>query len=62
MAAARQLANVSPALSVSMGDDNGLTGDLNANMKCQSTGDQQLDKAVHQWLTWDKVSVCPSVS
>ncbi|XP_026226328.1 glucose 1,6-bisphosphate synthase isoform X1 [Anabas testudineus] len=54
MAAARQLANVSPALCVSMGDDNGLTGDLNANMKCQSTGDQQLDKAVHQWLTWDK--------
>lgn len=45
-----------------MGDDNGITGDLNANMKYQSTGDQQLDKAVLQWLTWDKVSVCPPVT
>lgn len=34
-----------------MGDVN---GDLNANSRCQSTGDPQLDKAVHQWLTWDK--------
>lgn len=44
-----------------MGDDNGVNGDLNANSRCQSTGDPQLDEAVHQWLTWDKVSVCPSV-
>ncbi|KAF7657602.1 hypothetical protein LDENG_00024760 [Lucifuga dentata] len=37
-----------------MGDNNGLNGDLNANVRCQSTGDPQLDKAVHQWLTWDQ--------
>lgn len=37
-----------------MGDNNGVNGDLNANSRCQSTGDPQLDKAVHQWLTWDK--------
>ncbi|XP_070684976.1 glucose 1,6-bisphosphate synthase [Pempheris klunzingeri] len=37
-----------------MGDDNGLNGDLNANSRCQSTEDPQLDKAVQQWLTWDK--------
>ncbi|XP_049921543.1 glucose 1,6-bisphosphate synthase [Epinephelus moara] len=41
-------------MSVSMGDNNGVNGDLNANSRCQSTGDPQLDKAVHQWLTWDK--------
>ncbi|XP_035856956.1 glucose 1,6-bisphosphate synthase isoform X1 [Sander lucioperca] len=41
-------------LSVSMGDDNGVNGDLNANLRYQSTGDPQLDKAVDQWLTWDK--------
>ncbi|KAE8294799.1 Glucose 1,6-bisphosphate synthase [Larimichthys crocea] len=29
-------------------------GDVNANSRCQSTGDPQLDKAVHQWLTWDQ--------
>ncbi|XP_041796509.1 glucose 1,6-bisphosphate synthase [Chelmon rostratus] len=34
-----------------MGDGN---GDPNANSRCQSTGDPQLDKAVLQWLTWDK--------
>ncbi|XP_076590755.1 glucose 1,6-bisphosphate synthase [Chaetodon auriga] len=34
-----------------MGDVN---GDPNANSRCQSTGDPQLDKAVYQWLTWDK--------
>uniref|UniRef100_A0A8C4DWX3 Phosphoglucomutase 2 like 1 n=1 Tax=Dicentrarchus labrax TaxID=13489 RepID=A0A8C4DWX3_DICLA len=34
-----------------MGDVN---GDLNANSRYRSTGDPQLDKAVHQWLTWDK--------
>ncbi|XP_039987521.1 glucose 1,6-bisphosphate synthase isoform X2 [Xiphias gladius] len=44
----------STARSVSMGDDNGVNGDLNANLRRQSTGDPQLDKAVHQWLTWDK--------
>ncbi|XP_029026198.1 glucose 1,6-bisphosphate synthase isoform X2 [Betta splendens] len=37
-----------------MGDDNGVTGDLNANMRFQATGDPRLDKAVHQWLAWDK--------
>eukprot|EP00064_Thunnus_orientalis_P021260 superscaffoldBa00006339_g21418 len=37
-----------------MGDDNGVNGDLNANLRCPSTGDPQLDKAVQQWLTWDK--------
>uniref|UniRef100_A0A3Q3IV67 Phosphoglucomutase 2-like 1 n=1 Tax=Monopterus albus TaxID=43700 RepID=A0A3Q3IV67_MONAL len=37
-----------------MGDDNGVNGDLNDNLKRQSTGDPQLDKAVQQWLTWDK--------
>ncbi|KAM4628432.1 glucose 1,6-bisphosphate synthase [Polymixia lowei] len=37
-----------------MGDDNGLNGDLNANVKCYTTGDPQLDKAVYQWLSWDK--------
>nr|XP_046244129.1 glucose 1,6-bisphosphate synthase [Scatophagus argus] len=31
-----------------------VNGDLNANSRCQSTGDPQLDKAVYQWLTWDK--------
>lgn len=36
-----------------MGDVN---VDLNANSRCQSTGDSQLDKALHQWLAWDKVS------
>ncbi|XP_059187401.1 glucose 1,6-bisphosphate synthase [Centropristis striata] len=41
-------------MSSSMGDDNGVNGDLNANSRHQSTGDQQLDKAVLQWLTWDK--------
>ncbi|XP_017260750.2 glucose 1,6-bisphosphate synthase [Kryptolebias marmoratus] len=35
-------------------EDTGAPGDLNANMRCQSTGDPQLDKAVHQWLTWDR--------
>ena len=42
-----------------MGEDCGVNGDLNANLRCHSTGDPQLDKAVHRWLTWDKVSVCP---
>ncbi|XP_030008249.1 glucose 1,6-bisphosphate synthase [Sphaeramia orbicularis] len=37
-----------------MGDDYELNGDMNANPRCQSTGDPVLDKAVHQWLTWDK--------
>lgn len=34
-----------------MGD---VDGDLNANSRCRSTGDPQLDKAVQQWLKWDK--------
>ncbi|KAG7464250.1 glucose 1,6-bisphosphate synthase [Solea senegalensis] len=37
-----------------MGDDNEVNGDLNANSMSQSTGDPQLDKAVRQWLKWDK--------
>ncbi|XP_036380206.1 glucose 1,6-bisphosphate synthase-like [Megalops cyprinoides] len=28
--------------------------DLNANLPCHSTGDSQLDKAIYQWITWDK--------
>lgn len=43
------------ALTVRMGDK-AVNGDLNANMTCHTTGDPQLDKAIHQWLTWDKVS------
>lgn len=39
-----------------MEDDNGVTADLNANLKYQSTGDPQLDKAVLRWLAWDRVS------
>ncbi|XP_062241799.1 glucose 1,6-bisphosphate synthase [Platichthys flesus] len=37
-----------------MGEDGGGNGDLTANLRCRSTGDPQLDKAVHRWLTWDK--------
>ncbi|CAK6980723.1 glucose 1%2C6-bisphosphate synthase [Scomber scombrus] len=37
-----------------MGDDYGVNGDLNANRNLQSTGDPQLDRALQQWLTWDK--------
>ncbi|XP_060903307.1 glucose 1,6-bisphosphate synthase [Labrus mixtus] len=37
-----------------MGDNNRVNGDLNANSRYQSTGDPQLDKYVHQWLSWDK--------
>uniref|UniRef100_A0A3B5AIY6 Phosphoglucomutase 2 like 1 n=1 Tax=Stegastes partitus TaxID=144197 RepID=A0A3B5AIY6_9TELE len=37
-----------------MEDNDRVNGDLNANMDCQSTGDPQLDKAVHQWLAWDR--------
>ncbi|XP_056612928.1 glucose 1,6-bisphosphate synthase-like [Triplophysa dalaica] len=33
----------------------GSNGDLNANTEClSSTGDVILDKAVRQWITWDK--------
>ncbi|KAK5618807.1 Glucose 1,6-bisphosphate synthase [Crenichthys baileyi] len=32
----------------------GLTGDLNANLRWPSTGDLQLDKAVQQWVDWDR--------
>ncbi|KAM4566465.1 glucose 1,6-bisphosphate synthase isoform 2-T2 [Odontesthes bonariensis] len=35
-------------------EDNGGNGDLNANLRWQSTGDPQLDKAVQQWLIWDR--------
>ncbi|XP_035987408.1 glucose 1,6-bisphosphate synthase [Fundulus heteroclitus] len=30
------------------------TGDLNANLRWQLTGDPQLDTAVQQWLDWDR--------
>ncbi|KAM4589105.1 glucose 1,6-bisphosphate synthase [Fundulus diaphanus] len=30
------------------------TGDLNANLRWQRTGDPQLDTAVQQWLDWDR--------
>ncbi|KAM4742766.1 glucose 1,6-bisphosphate synthase [Anableps anableps] len=32
----------------------GGTGVLNANLRWQSTGDLQLDKAAQQWLDWDR--------
>lgn len=32
--------------------------DLDQENRCQSTGDPQLDQAVRQWLSWDKVNVC----
>jgi len=33
----------------------GSNGDLNANSQCiSSTGDLVLDKAVSQWMAWDK--------
>ncbi|KAM3875078.1 glucose 1,6-bisphosphate synthase [Diretmus argenteus] len=41
-------------MSVGVRDGTGVTGDLNANVKCQTTGDPQLDEAVNRWLTWDK--------
>ncbi|XP_047450564.1 glucose 1,6-bisphosphate synthase [Mugil cephalus] len=31
-----------------------MDADLNANIGLQGTGDPQLDKAVHQWLRWDR--------
>lgn len=40
----------------SMGDHGDATGDVNSNLLISySTGDSQLDKAIWQWLTWDKV-------
>lgn len=36
-----------------MGD---VTVDINANSRRQSSGEPQLDKALQQWLSWDKVS------
>ncbi|XP_062408606.1 glucose 1,6-bisphosphate synthase [Sardina pilchardus] len=33
-----------------MGDN----GDMNANQNCHATGDPQLDKAIYQWITWDR--------
>lgn len=36
----------------------GAPGDVNSNVLiARSTGDAQLDKAVWQWLSWDKVGV-----
>lgn len=36
----------------------GAPGDVNSNVLiAPSTGDAQLDKAVWQWLSWDKVGV-----
>lgn len=36
----------------------GAPGDVNSNVLiARSTGDAQLDKAVWQWLNWDKVGV-----
>lgn len=35
-----------------MGDNS----DVNANQDCYATGDLQLDKAIYQWITWDRVS------
>lgn len=36
--------------------DCGVPGDVNSNvLVARSTGDAQLDKAVWQWLSWDKV-------
>ncbi|XP_041850854.1 glucose 1,6-bisphosphate synthase isoform X1 [Melanotaenia boesemani] len=35
-------------------ENDAANGDLNANLRWQSTGDPRLDKAVHQWLTWDR--------
>ncbi|XP_031429719.1 glucose 1,6-bisphosphate synthase [Clupea harengus] len=29
-------------------------GDMNANQNCHATGDPQLDKAIYQWITWDR--------
>lgn len=38
----------------------GSNRDLNANSKClSSTGDLVLDKAVNQWMAWDKVRIQP---
>ncbi|XP_063061690.1 glucose 1,6-bisphosphate synthase [Engraulis encrasicolus] len=33
-----------------MGDN----GDVNANQNCHATGDPQLDKAIYQWINWDR--------
>ncbi|XP_029964127.1 glucose 1,6-bisphosphate synthase [Salarias fasciatus] len=37
-----------------MDDHRGLNGALNADPRGPSTGDPQLDAAVHRWLTWDQ--------
>lgn len=34
------------------------TLNLDQDNQCQSTGDPQLDQAVRQWLSWDKVNGC----
>lgn len=36
--------------------DQTLNQDQNLDQECQSTGDPQLDQAVRQWLSWDKVN------
>lgn len=44
---------------LSMGDHAGDAEDVNSNLLISySTGDSQLDKAIWQWLTWDKVRIC----
>ncbi|XP_030633648.1 glucose 1,6-bisphosphate synthase [Chanos chanos] len=32
----------------------GSNGDFDANLNCLGTGDPVLDKAINQWITWDK--------
>lgn len=39
-------------------DATSAAGDVNSNLLITyRTGDSQLDKAIWQWLTWDKVSL-----
>lgn len=33
-----------------------LNQEQNLDQECRSTGDPQLDQAVRQWLSWDKVN------
>lgn len=37
-------------------------GDMNANQNCHATGDPQLDKAIYQWITWDRVSCYSAIA
>lgn len=51
-AAGFEVLNLKPGSTAKMGSN----GDLNANSQClSSTGDLVLDKAISQWMTWDKV-------